>query len=360
MDYKRKHRGVYARGGILWISYSTPAGRVRQSTGLPDTAANRRRAADLVAAARITGSGAQRQAPTFGTYAREWLTGQSHLAKSTWESYRQILNAHWLPQLHGQPIDRITGTDLASILADIPWRSPKTRNNAVTVVRRIFDAAYRDGWTTADQSARLRFAKLQRPEPDPLVLTEVDAVLAWMGERHPTWRNYFELAFFTGLRTSELIALEWGDIDWRARTMTVQRARVMQETKTTKTATVRRIELNTRALAALHRQKAHTFVGGTHVFLHPATGRQINDDQPPRRVWNSALKALGLRHRDAYQTRHSYATICLMAGANPAWIARQLGHANLSMLLTHYARWIDRADGGAEIGKIESAIVEKS
>ena len=351
----KQYRGVYARAGIIWISYSTPTGRVRRSTGLPDTAGNRRKAADIVASERLSGAGRARQAPTFAAYARDWIDSQDHLAKATWEAYRKILNSYWLPQLHSMPIDRITGTDLANAAASIPWQSPKTRNNAISVLRRIFDAAYRDGWTNADQSARLRFAKLQRPEPDPLTLAEADAVLTWMS-RHPTWQNYFELAFFSGLRTSELIALEWGDIDWRAATLTVRRARVRRETKSTKTATVRHVALMSRAVAALTRQKAQTFLAGGLIFLHPATGKQINDDKPARLVWTAALKAAGIRHRDAYQTRHTYATMALMSGANPAWIARQLGHANMGMLLTRYSRWIDGEDHGQEMGKIEISV----
>ena len=48
-----------------------------------------------------------------------------------------------------------------------------------------------------------------------------------------------------------------------------------------------------------------------------------------------------------------------MAGSNPAWIARQLGHANMGMLLTRYGRWIDSADGRTGLGKLEAAIGKK-
>lgn len=350
-----KYRGVYIKDGICWISYNTPDGRIRKSTGLPDTAKNRKTAADIVAAARISTQPAARREVSFADFSSQWLDSQDHLATATWDSYRKILNAYWLPGLASLPIHSITGTDLAGIVAEFPWQSAKTRNNAISVIRRIFDAAFRDGLIDSDPSVRLRFAKAQKPEPDPMSPDEVERVLAWMAPR-PVWRNYFELAFFTGLRTSELLALEWGDIDWRRRTMTVRRARVRRETKSTKTATIRTVELTTRAVEALRRQKEYTFLAGSLVFLDPATGRQINDDKPPRLVWTAALKALGIRHRNAYQTRHTYATTALMSGANPAWIARQLGHANMGMLLTRYSRWMDGYDQGSELEKLEKRI----
>ena len=42
-----------------------------------------------------------------------------------------------------------------------------------------------------------------------------------------------------------------------------------------------------------------------------------------------------------------------MAGANPMWVAKQLGHANMQMILTVYGKWIDGADKSNERGKID-------
>ncbi len=44
-----------------------------------------------------------------------------------------------------------------------------------------------------------------------------------------------------------------------------------------------------------------------------------------------------------------------MAGANPMWVARQLGHKNMGMLLKAYGKWIDRADKSREVGKLNAA-----
>ena len=44
-----------------------------------------------------------------------------------------------------------------------------------------------------------------------------------------------------------------------------------------------------------------------------------------------------------------------MAGANPAWVARQMGHKSLKMFFEVYARWIDRADKGLEKARMAAA-----
>lgn len=56
--------------------------------------------------------------------------------------------------------------------------------------------------------------------------------------------------------------------------------------------------------------------------------------------WDTALKRSGLRHRKAYQSRHTYACWSLSAGANPSFIASQMGHASAQMVFNVYGAWM--------------------
>jgi integrase len=297
---------------------------------------------------------------TFGTFAELWIQGQSHLAKSTKEGYRKSLDFHLLPRLAHRTLDSITYTELTAILGSIPFRTTKTRNNTLIPLRRIMEAAHLDGLIPTNPAARIKNQKVQKDPPDPLELAEVESVLGHMSQHYPEpILNYFEFAFFTGMRTSELIALKWSDIEWKRRTATVQRAKVRQEIKnTTKTNVRRDVELNSRALIAIERQRKHTEHNKDWIFLNPNTDEPFIDDRPVRRwVWTPTLKALGLRHRECYQTRHTYATLALMAGANPAWAAAQLGHST-QMFFNVYSRWIAEADNRRELSKLESMITD--
>jgi len=66
---------------------------------------------------------------------------------------------------------------------------------------------------------------------DPCDNNEIQAIL---NTAQGQVRNLFQFAFFSGLRTSELMAIEWGDIDWLNNIIHVTRAVEKQE-KTTKT-----------------------------------------------------------------------------------------------------------------------------
>ncbi|WP_230580447.1 tyrosine-type recombinase/integrase [Xenorhabdus bovienii] len=48
------------------------------------------------------------------------------------------------------------------------------------------------------------------------------------------------------------------------------------------------------------------------------------------------MKRSGVRHRKAYQTRHTYAYWMLSAGANPSFIATQMGHVSSQMVHNVY------------------------
>lgn len=362
--------GVEARESSIRIAFSWKGQYCRETIRLPPTPRNIKYAANLrEEILRRIAVGTfdygeyfpdspnakpkeTRANPTFGELAERWLKGQDHLAFSTLKEYRAILHRDFLPLLADTPIRDLTYSRLMEVVGGKEWASMKSRNNALTPLKRIFDMALIDGVIDVNPADRLRMAKVQKPVPDPLTLEEIDRVLAWM-EREPQWRNYFEFAFFTGLRTSELVALQWGDIDFLGRTARVQRAKVRKQEKGTKTSTIRDVELHSRAVAALERQKQWTFLAGGRIFLHPATGREIVDDRPPRLFWTQALKAVGLRHRDAYQTRHTYISYALMAGANPSWVSKQAGHSSTQMTFNRYAKWINLADAGKELSKLE-------
>lgn len=59
-----------------------------------------------------------------------------------------------------------------------------------------------------------------------------------------------------------------------------------------------------------------------------------------------------MRARDARQTRHTYATLMLQAGAKPAFVSRQMGHANSQMFFKTYSKWLDSEDDWREVAKL--------
>jgi integrase len=61
--------------------------------------------------------------------------------------------------------------------------------------------------------------------------------------------------------------------------------------------------------------------------------------------WNAAVKRAGIRRRNPYHTRHAFACWLLSAGANPSFIANQMGHEDAQMVYEVYSAWIEEMNG---------------
>jgi integrase len=281
---------------------------------------------------------------------------------STLKGYR-IAKDWWKKHIGSKPLKGLKHSDILAALSTEPTWSGKTRNNKTSVLRLVLALAIKDGLISTSPIEGLESAPHQRKKPDPFSMAETEAILKGLHDKYgPELANYFGVKFYTGLRTSESLALKWESIDWRLGQMLVSEAIVLGEHKdNTKTNVARLVELNPRALAYLKAQKAHSFLlKDGWVFPDPKTHERWVDDWTPREMyWRPTLKRLGIRYRSPYQTRHTYATMMLMAGMKPAFGAGQLGHST-EMFLRTYAKWIDGGHNAVEMGKLAAFLGEQS
>lgn len=308
------------------------------------------------------------EADRHGTVAaalQTWIAGE-RMADSTRAGYESAVsfwtNAVVGHRRLGEPIT-LGQMDVADVryshimlaLATRPGLTGKTVNNYRSVLARAFRVLVLDRVLTANPVDETPRAKHQAPPPDPFSLAEAQAIISHMAAKYdPRVANYVRFAFFSGLRTSELAGLSWESVDWGRGLVLVHEAIVRGKHKAnTKTDRARMVNLNAESRAALQAQKAHTFLAGGHVFIDPLSGKAWADERPFRRsYWAPTLKALGIRYRRPYNTRHTCATMLLMAGARPLWVASQMGH-DLKVLLDRYARWIPDGHTEAEVAKMD-------
>lgn len=310
----------------------------------------------------------QRVSNSFGALAELWLQSKGQLAEATKDQYANAV-AMWKTLLGERtPIAKLTDKLLAAKIGGHPWASPKSANNYLIVLRGIFAFEYTGRRAADNPMIGIKNLTVIKKLPDPLTADERDKILAGMRERYDVrvWA-YFAFAFYTGMRPEEIIALRWSDIDFVHHTARVQRVRTFRgnERDGSKTHTERDVDLVGAALEALKTMKAYTYMKRSEsdedqsedVFENPVTGKPWHDERSQRdHYWTPTLKRLGIRHRRAYNTRHTYATTALMAGVNPAYIARQMGHTNSKMLFEKYSRWIDGADKGVQRAALEIAL----
>jgi integrase/recombinase XerD len=182
-------------------------------------------------------------------------------------------------------------------------------------------------WPTLE---RLRVQREKRL-PDVLSTDEVRQLIAAVRTRHN--RIYFQTVYSLGLRLTEGLHLQVGDIDG---------ARMMVHVHRGKGAKDRFVPLPTTTLKSLREYWA------THrhrIWLFPATGRDHGQaaraDGPMERssvqgALRRVVRDLGFRKAISIHTlRHSYATHLLEAGVNLRLIQQYLGHSSLQTTMVY-------------------------
>ena len=199
-----------------------------------------------------------------------------NLSPSTIGGYEKCLSA--LSELHKLHVTELTPAVLKNWIASRKTKLKTIRNN-LSFLRSAIDEAVTDGLLTINPVTLVSASRYHvvdsKPnaddyEVDPFAPAETSAI--YQHCKYQEWQNLFRFAFNTGLRSSELCALRWTDIDFIGNTAHIQAASVVGVLKGTKTkAGTRKVELNSEALAALQAQKQFTFMKSEFIFSDPKT-----------------------------------------------------------------------------------------
>jgi integrase len=290
---------------------------------------------------------------TVNGFLTRWLEAKrKHIASSTFDGYRKLVELRLIPALGDHMLVDLKRKTVRDWL-DTLQVSNKTLSNIQSCLRSALNDAAEEELIDTNPLAGWTYSRKEAPpkedDVDPFSPEEQQAVLGALSGQA---RNMMQFALWTGLRTSELVALDWGDIDWLREEVLVTRAMTQAargKAETTKTTAGRRsVKLLRPAMEALRAQKTHTFLADAEVFQNPRTLERWAGDGPIRKtMWVPAMKKAGVRYRRPYQTRHTYASMMLSAGEHPMWVAKQMGHTDWTMIARVYGRWMPSADKSA-------------
>ena len=263
------------------------------------------------------------------------LRDQRHASPETLRAYRSDLEqfvGHLLVAHDGElpdlvAIDKVAVRGFVARLSrDGVERSSIARK--LSAVRAFLRHAVRRGVIEHNPAESVRAPKVPKRLPRDLTVDEVFALLEpirGVDAASIRDRALLELLYATGLRVSELVGLDLGDMDLSTRVVRVlgkgRKERMVPFGK--KAETAMRAWLR-EALRLRERGGAPEAV-----FLNLRGGRLT--DRSVRRILSRRLREAAVQARvSPHALRHSFATHLLAAGADLRAIQELLGHASLS------------------------------
>ncbi|GAB0053605.1 tyrosine-type recombinase/integrase [Helicobacter pylori] len=174
---------------------------------------------------------------------------------------------------------------------------------------------------------------------DPFSLKEIELLI----QNAPSLRlkAFLAVAFFTGMRTGEQLALLWEDIDFNNKTIIISKSlnELGKITSPKNKPSVREVDLLEPVEKILKELKES----------EPANKKFVFIDMPKRssvfqRHFKKLLKALNLKDRKLYTTRHTFASLMLSQGEEAMWVSKTLGHKDLNTTYKTYSHYIPKQD----------------
>ena len=350
---------IRIRNRIIHLDFRHKGRRLRPTTGMEATAANLKLSEEWMASIRreirlgtfrmenhfphYRPSYDAIKQTTFAHVSRAWL--ESHRqswAEWTYRKFKSNLESRIIPKIGRRNFTEITPKDLRllreAIMAEGKRKSGDLANRSINrimqPVKAMFNELFADGEIPSNPAQRLIKLKEKRiAEIDPFSDHEVKILLKNISSRY---KPYVEFLFESGFRPNEAMGLKWSSVNFATSILSVRVGHVLGKDKDPKTeAAIRDVDITAGMIRALKRQKVLSYLAHSYVFV-TETGQPMDVSNFRARIWEPALKRVGLKYRYPYQARHTFATRMIGLRRDPLWIANQMG-TSLEMLFKHYA-----------------------
>ena len=347
---------------------------------------------------------------TFEKYIKIWVEGygKQRLEQHTLEDYLNVLRLHITPHIGGLRMGKITTHHINEILtiAYNNGKAPSTIKRIFCVCNSVFRYAYTKDAVTSNPCNRGKI-DLPQVKSNEIDLSEKNQEHALSVEqtnrflqfcRNPytveyhrkngmvcleqrtiplQMQLYYHLAFLTGARRGELIALRWNDLDWNTQTLSINKATSLtkdgQIIKSPKTASGRRkLEVTALCIDLLHRWHSEAMKRSlspkvewkgyrgqdfdrNYIFIQ-SDGSQMSLWTPYQSLQNAirqfnksvdeSERIPNIRLHDA---RHTCASMQIALGISMADTSRNLGHASVDITNRIYIHGEESAPKKARI-----------
>ena len=289
-----------------------------------------------------------------GITVAEWTHRFVKMKESEWrpnykQNFNTVINRYIIPLLGNRKLSKLTKMDYSFLY--IQPMLEKLKPSSAQMNHRLFmiivNAAVDNEIIPRNKLKGFRFKKSEPRKP--FSQSDLSLFNQQLSQVSADKRLFFQLLEMTGMRLGEGLGLEWRDINFKHKTVSIERSRTPFGIGPTKTAaSVRTIYLEDNTLAELHRfqlaAKAESLKTGNKYskddlifdFNHTSAYYYFCD----------IIKAAGIDEGKyvIHSLRHTHATLLISAGVSVVDVAKRLGHSDPSVTLKTYSHYIQGND----------------
>ena len=238
------------------------------------------------------------------------------LKPRTASDYGQLLAKHILPGLGHLTVSHVGYGDIERLHGAMS-KTPRRANYTIATVRALLNFAIRRGLRPA-ASNPARGIKMYREKARERFLSEAEIAAAAdaieqaerAGKIGPFGAVGLRLALFTGARSGEITAIQWGHIDWQRKLVR------LPDSKTNEPRTIHLSDAAIEVLKTVPRVGPYVIAGA----VPEAPYKNLS------RAWIVARAYAGLADVRLHDLRHSYASLAAGRGVPLQMIGKLLGH----------------------------------
>jgi integrase len=306
-------------------------------------------------------------AESFGAYLDRWLpkmTVLKELSPTTVRENKRTIEKIIKPTLGDIPLRDIGVKQLDDLYVALRIRerplSPASVRRVHAVISAALNQAVKERAIVSNPATRTTppsARTVAKAAPTP---AEVQALIGLADKDDADMAAFIALAAVTGARRGELCGLRWGDVDWDALTLTIERSVTVVYgewiTKDTKTHAGRLLPMDPFAEEVLKRQRARheertaelglDLTAEAPIFTYDMR-RPISPDTVSHYVKKIAKQAGVDTHLHAL--RHFAATQMIGGGHDVRTVAGRLGHRDASTTLKVYSHFLPGRDRDAAV-----------
>lgn len=302
------------------------------------------------------GSRKVQMASSFGEFAKKWEEAVLPTYRaSTRNFYQDVLNRHLLPYFADWQLSDVRTPEIQVFVNQRARQyAPAVLYHIRATLSRVFASARE--WGYADENPAAGVKLPQKRNIRSGVTFRPGDVRRIIDKLTEPYRSMVVVAALTGMRSSELFALTWEDVDFKRKQIQIRRSFYHGEFGPPKSRTSERvIPMCPTLTAVLERRRLESRPNALGLVFASNRGKPYEPSSIVRRALRPTMKALGLPEAGWRAFRRSVAT-AFSELREPVRTAQQvLGHSSPQTTLAIYTQSVEESQRRA-VSKLEGLL----